>query len=258
MNIAVCISSRLRSSWRISIPHIINYFKQYDANVDYFVTISDVSLNRYKIWGESYISNIKDQDIEDLKIMLSPKILYVEKNYKDIDNILNKYDNVDQLKKDNYYYIYQLFSSELCNNLKNEYSINNKTDYDLVFKIRPDMILVNTISSNDIINHLNNLEDGIYAYEYTETMMADCFFYGKNNIINKYFKNATDKVVQHFLETNDEIRAEYGYRLLAKLSNVELKSIHNRICGICIRKSATSNMTIDELKRLETNDELGC
>lgn len=51
MKVHVCLSSRLRSSWKVSIPCIVNYFKKY--NVDYFITTMLLVVNRYKIWIKS-------------------------------------------------------------------------------------------------------------------------------------------------------------------------------------------------------------
>lgn len=258
MNIAVCISSRLRSSWNISIPYIINYFKQYNCNIDYFFTTSNIVVNRHKIWGESYISYIQDDDISKVKEYLQPKVFYIENNYYDINKLLENYNDIDLFKKDNYYYLYQLFSMELCNNLKKIYCIENNIKYDVVFKIRPDMILINHIDNNKMLDHLNSLEDCIYTYEYNEDRMSDCFFYGNDFTVNKFLKNAADKIICEYKTNQSEIRSEYGFRLLAKLSDVKIKSSSDKLYSICLRKSATIDMTINQLKELEHKDQRGC
>jgi hypothetical protein len=240
----------------VSIPCIVNYFKKY--NVDYFITTSNIVVNRYKIWGESYISYTNDNEISEINEYLNPKAFYIEKYYCNIDDILKNYKDVDFLKQDNYYYLYQLFSMELCNNLKNKYANQNDVKYDVVFKIRPDMILVNNIRDEDMLHHLNNLEDYIYTYEYDEMKMSDCFFYGKNDIVNKYLEDATNKIIYKYKETNCEIRSEYGFRLLAYLSDIKIKSSSDKLYSICLRRSSTPNMSIFELKQLEHKDELGC
>jgi hypothetical protein len=222
MNIAVCISSRLRGVWKITLPKIKLYFDQLNINVDYFLHTSNINVDRYTLWGESYTNFISNNDINEIKKILNPKKIYVEENYKDINLLLNTIPttiNINTFKQDNYYNIYPIFSMEQCNNLKNEYSASQNIKYNVVYKIRPDIFFIDNTPINIILEHYKNLNQLLYVAEQKDNRIADLMFYSNNNIMNQLLINASYRMINSNLES----RAEVGLYNLSQISNISIE-----------------------------------
>jgi hypothetical protein len=125
MRIAFCFSGELRSidkTWPILKNKLINYFSSYD--IYYHTWSDDNDIN--KIHYIQNDPNTKDVLIEDRKT-------FHEKNY--IEYITNNTKVQPFLR--------QLYSLNKCNMLKKEYEKRHDFKYDIVFRIRPDMLVCN-------------------------------------------------------------------------------------------------------------------
>jgi uridine kinase len=145
MKIAILISGFLRT-FSFNKDKIYNLFKQYHP--DYFLHISTEEYN------DNYI-NISN-NLNDIISLLNPvQILYE----KELDF---KNENMKKM----WYKFY------ILNNIKNIYQKNNNINYDIIIRIRPDILIL-----DDTINLIKN-EHNIYG-------INDEFFYGSNDKINE-------------------------------------------------------------------------
>ena len=172
IKIAVAVSSRLRNNNDVSLKSIVNFFNYQDCEIkietDYYIHLNRkkcIILNGKKNFSQDLISNDEEKMIVDI---LNPKKFIIEDGY---DSIKEKIKNVNldirsddwlinpEFNKD-YQRLYPHHSQEESIKLIDEYETKNNFNYDLIFKIRPDLYVEPhpncspTFSRNIVFNYL--------------------------------------------------------------------------------------------------------
>jgi len=185
MKVACLIFGLLRT-FPNHIEHMKNKFQKYD--IDYFIHIT----NNY---NDEY--NTKKCNYEEMINILKPvqTIIEYDMNYKN-----SIYINAKK----------QWYKFSVLNNVKNYYEEINNIKYDIVLRIRPDLLILDNTFEFD-----NLIEDGVIYGN-------DEFFYS-----NKYTADILAKLIYKFDELNNESitkKTDFFYNYL-KLRNIIQKNI---------------------------------
>jgi hypothetical protein len=161
LKIALCISGRIDNIKYCYNTWHNNFLKYY--NVDIFMHINDCSYD----------------DKQFIESIIKPKkITYEDPNL----NKENWYLNMNIM-------LYRLY---YCNNLKNQYAINNNINYDVVIRMRPDITMYENLNLTSLLPDLFNdiLYIPIYRYDLSDIInlfglgLTDQFFISNNKISN--------------------------------------------------------------------------
>lgn len=185
MNIAILISGHIRDCNTDNInENIINTLKSSGYNVDVFV--STWSINERRLGGAMYLDDKVTENISKL----NPVKIEIEDNKR--HDFLHRYKSVilhqhmsTETCADAVSQLYKLYK---CIELMRSYSNENNKKYDIVIKIRPDIIYFNKISITDIDKCLNNncvyMAEWHKRYENVTMKIMDCFFFGNIEVMN--------------------------------------------------------------------------
>lgn len=182
MRVALCISGQMRT-----------YKECFDLlNKNILQTLSpDIFIHT---WEGSGISHKEKKDTEegivtfdDLKNLYNPKDIVIE-NFE--SSFLEEYKGVkvpEVLKKkepSNYKGSIPLFYKMYeCNKLKKEYEKKHKFKYDVVIKLRPDLMILDKMALNSIDS------DKLYFSDYAinqHHQISDKFAYGSSTVMDQY------------------------------------------------------------------------
>jgi hypothetical protein len=178
LKIAVILSGQIRNDYNISLNSIKNNII-IPLNADVFY---------------NFDNNKTDLEKENIHNFLSPK-KFTWETY-DINKEYNFITNIYKMTKR----IYE------ANNLKIEYENENKFKYDIVIRIRPDLLVKNKLSS-DLINNIK--KNTLYApkvnnldiIHYMKHFICDQMNFGSSETMDIYskFYLEIDKYKQHTL-----------------------------------------------------------
>lgn len=173
MKTAFCFSGELRSidkTYELINSKIFSKFSDYD--VFYHSWTDDPDL--HKLHHLAQDSHIKNIHLENRKS-------FDEKNYGD-----HRYSNVNVQSL-----LGQLYCLKQCNNLKSEYEKSNNFKYDIVVRIRPDILIVNDTSlENDIESW--NMSDHFYTTKHDDWFGYNDRFYFSNSENMDFISNRLD------------------------------------------------------------------
>jgi uridine kinase len=217
MHIAILIAGYSRSM-NINIES----WKQYlikDNTYDIYLHISDD-----ETYKDRYLNNV---DIDKIKKDISIKYIIFSKNIQfsndsKINNIYNQY-----------------YKYTLLNNLKNNSIETENINYDIVIKLRPDVLLIKEINfekdleniyipidskidKNKLHNEWDNYICDIIAYSNNNNMNNYFkFFYNLNTLINEY-GNVQETLLFHYLTQNNMKYklVHINYNIILSLCNI--------------------------------------
>jgi uridine kinase len=187
MRVAILISGYLRS-FDVNLDNIKKKLIDKFNNVDVYIHITENEEHE-----DRYLNNIPKNLLQRIKEILNPISSLVEPNYFFSKN-----------KKKNILYN-QLFKYYKLNELK---KINEKIygEYDLVFKIRPDLHFVSEIKleqkNNSITVPKDSKIDKGKLLNPSDNFISDTFAFGNSKSMNIYFD---------IFKNLDELTKEYGY-----------------------------------------------
>lgn len=164
MKIAICFSGKMRT-YKKCFPYIKSVLLDkldYDA---YFHTWQDEDID-YNFITDNY----------------NTKSICIEKQIDWVENYPNKH-NCSSGIHSNLGIISMYYKIYMCNKLKNEYAKANNIKYDCVIRIRPDGVLNNSLS----INELNNLNDiWVGTKDANDRWVVDTFAFSSPENMNLY------------------------------------------------------------------------
>ena len=153
MRIAVCFSGMVRTSKYVT-PNLLNYFGDQLPNIDFFMHTWDITEPKlYTPGSMGLITSSINQSTRD-------------PSYPIISAITNDYKNFKKIKVESfseqceiYRYFPLWYSWVKSMKLKEEYENEYNFTYDIVLKMRPDMIFpIGNTLQQEIDNFLNNPE----------------------------------------------------------------------------------------------------
>jgi hypothetical protein len=250
MKIALCFSGHLRNfNYAIDniIENIINPLKNNDENtIDIFISTWDKNGLRSNNWqGDiNYINEIENK--------LKPKIIDIENENRNY--FIENYSS-QQYKK------FKLCSSDTCSNassmwykvyksfqLVEKYSKENNINYDILVRIRPDVIYHNKLDYKTFINNFQNetiiLPEWHGKYEEINHQIMDQFAIGKYEIMKKYF-NTFENILE-FIKTDNVIHCGEGF-LYGTIQKYNINIKKYKISYSIIRKIIDNKLILDKM-----------
>lgn len=207
----------------------------------------DFFISTWSHTGFSY--NTKHGDVltkrNDLDLELYNKIINNYKNVKsiEIENydewVVNLPENIKSLMSSRLVggeavtSPPQLYKIYKCNELKKQYEIDNDFKYDLVIRIRPDLVFLESLNL-DTIDSINHINFGIPGAFYPNRIF-DIFFYSNNSNMDKLSEtwlNIIDCINDGFdngLDKRDCCRLLY---VSALRNNLIVNDLKTRICDV--------------------------
>jgi len=217
-NLAIFISGRLLYYNECLYPIINNLYQKYNVYLFFSINTFSLDINNQKSTSIEFIIN-------DLKKKFGESFCECSfEEYKLPKYIVDKYieNNINTFG----YNVFSCFYNDRKNfRLIEEYEINNNINFDIICKIRSDLILYNDIdfiidNKDDLIIHNKHMMEIRYwghFYNDTPLMISDAFAYGnkksmkiycstydwilKNNLNGLYFQTfeiaLTDSILQH-------------------------------------------------------------
>jgi hypothetical protein len=159
MKIAVCMSGQLRLG-NLAFPNIRRFFGELFSSVDFFIHTWDTNLYRnvmafHNITVRPPIRVYK-RDLKTYKSLYQPKKFLVGNQKDFIRPLKEKYNIVGDLA-------YSYYSFYKAMELKNQYQKENNIEYDVVVKLRPDLLFPSDRTfQKDLTQFINN-KDNIYS-----------------------------------------------------------------------------------------------
>lgn len=249
MKIAVCISGEMRSFESEMVRNGFKYIS--DLNPDIFVS---TWLHTGFSYNEKRDTHILDKR-HDVDLSLIERIKSSYNNIKSIE--VEDYDdwllNLDPLIKN----IMsgkliggeaitappQLYKMYRCNQLKSKYEREHNFKYDVVIRVRPDLVYLDSIDFSNI-NSLNHINFGIPG-AYWANRIFDIFFYSNSENMDKICDTWNNLIVnindsfENGLDKKDCCRLLY---VSALRNNIEVNDLKNRICEVYRNESHTDFM----------------
>lgn len=224
MKIALCFSGHFRN-FNYSVGNIKSFIIRpllsNNHHVDIFCSFWDTNGFR----EESFGNNITDINI--IKTIIDPKILDFEKFNA---NSFNQYRSDQYLEYPNLCCINTSYDASSmwykvnrCFQLMNQYSIENNIKYDIIFRLRPDIIYTKPIDINIILNakYDNKLYMPIWhkKYENVTCQMMDHFSFGNYQTMSIYMN--TYNVINNVITQKNYPHTAEGFLYYnLKLNNI--------------------------------------
>lgn len=222
MKVALCLSGQLRC---FNHPMVIESFNKTFSDLDYDIFIST--------WGDMNITgNIKD-DIES--VYGNIKSINVENYDEWFQSIDDNLRNISQQPNPPHKptSLPQLYMIYKCNELKKKYEHDNGITYDIVFRVRPDLLFVNKV---DITNFNNNTVFNInFGKAYHPNRIYDIFFYGDSktmDTLSNSFLSYVDLVNHDFDNRLNKVDACRLLYLQCYNNNINVQNVNNRLCEV--------------------------
>lgn len=186
MKIAICFSGQIRTGVEAA-KNVKNYIGELYNNVDFYMHTWDIS--REKQWNPESDMSVKYNTVTFPKIKDSrPLADELNKAYDSkfkkirIDNFGNWENSIGS----NYMgYSPLWYSWQQSILLKQEYEIENNFCYDVVIKMRPDIIFPKSLSLLEEIDHYNIDASKFYAMGYAENRIDDVMFLSSSTLMDR-------------------------------------------------------------------------
>jgi len=158
-------------------------YNKYDCtfeNVDTFISTDNLDLektyNYYKNIKSIYLSHNSSfhGDLKEMGQILENK----DDLFKGAELRIKNFDPHMKLHGS----IYQWYRLLICKNMMEQYEKENKINYDIVIRVRPDIIF----NHNLTISHINELIEDVYSNNNKAYMDSDFFAIGTREIMNRY------------------------------------------------------------------------
>jgi hypothetical protein len=177
MKIAICFSGQMRTA--IYAFHNIKHFLGDLINSsDFFIHTWDNNSEK-SVWGDKFRRrlefSIPQADLEAYINLYSPKKYEIGELPPDRESKTPEYSKMRSLIR--------------CMQLKQEYERSNGFIYDVVIKLRPDMIVDPAISMYSVLNHLTFADNILFVNEIVYDRPDDVIWFAKSStmdIISEY------------------------------------------------------------------------
>lgn len=250
MKIALCFSGHLRN-FNLSVDNIIENIitplKNNNTNeVDIFISTWDTNGQRHDNWSGSL------DYIDEIKTKLNPKSFEIEKENRNY--FVNNYSSLQ-------YRNFSLCSSDTCSNassmwykaykcfqLMKKYSESNNFIYDIVIRIRPDIIYHNKINYNNVLDCLKYnkilMPKWHGKYEEVTFQLMDHFTLGPYVLMEKYLSTYLD--IPEFIKSNDIVHCAEGF-LFGTIKKNNINITRSEISYSVIRKVINNEITYEKI-----------
>jgi hypothetical protein len=178
MKIAICFSGMVRTS-NYATPNLLKYLGDLFPNIDFFMHTWNITQHKqYAIGAMALLSN-------------NYKKCSVESSYPIVCNMVNDYKNFKKIKIEEFSNECEIYNSfplwyswAQSIKLKEEYENEYNFKYDVVLKMRPDMIFPEgSTLHKEIDNFLNNPEL-FYVMGGNESRLNDVYFLSSSDNMN--------------------------------------------------------------------------
>jgi len=191
--VAILITGYIRSFKNVFVSitdHLINV--NTDISFDIFLHFSKETSN------DKYRND--DTDLDYITKMYNFKTIIYDNDYVFKDN--PKENNIFS----------QNYKMYILNKYKNQISIIENTQYDIVFRLRPDVylhsnIILNNIEKDIVYLPVNSKMDKTKLTNIDDPYICDILAYGNNDIMNKYFDyfNHLDELIIKYDKVNETL-----------------------------------------------------
>ena len=141
MKVALIMYGHLRTYKKCYAKLRQNFIDKYNADV--FIHTWDEIEAKTKSWHNRHmdVKSLSNNDLSDIKKLYTPKGLIIE-HQGDVANDITTPNNAISAPGQEY----MLHSMFMADKLKSDYETKNNFKYDVVVKIRPDILLVNPLN----------------------------------------------------------------------------------------------------------------
>lgn len=179
MKIAVCFSGQIRTGVHAA-ENILNFLDIKKNNIDFFIHTWDISIK--KEWHFNSIISKRGQ---------KEKYLHTESGYLLLEK-LNQHYNFKSVEIENFKDFSNLYLSQFINfspqwyswyksvQLKKKYEELGNFKYDIVIRMRPDIIYPKRKKLDNEISHYLNDKEKFYVIGYSPIRIDDVFFYSNS------------------------------------------------------------------------------
>ena len=190
MRIAVCFSGQMRTGILAS-SNILNFIGELLSDVDFFIHTWDVDSHKTFFDEPNHMPEytiIKLKDLNDINRIYE---IYKPKLYK-TENYQSFIINLEKNEVTNHYPMWHSWAESI--KLKTQYEKENNFEYDVVIKMRFDIIYEPKFKLRDIINeHIDDIKNNVFFSEiiptpnhniYGNICIHDITFISNSNIMN--------------------------------------------------------------------------
>jgi len=176
MKIAICLSGQMRTAL-YAWPNIKNFLGKLIDSTDVFIHTWDINSEK-SVWGDQTFLRkkfiIPDNDLLEYINIYKPKKYEIEKVSLDDGDIVMEY--------------FQWCSLVKSIQLKQEYENSNDFTYDIVIKLRPDMIVDPAISIYNIIDQLDFTGNILFSNDVINGIPDDVIWFASSEVMNSISK----------------------------------------------------------------------
>ncbi len=203
MRIAVCFIGMIRTGPE-TVENLKNWFRGVYHDIDFFMHTWDVSESKLWHYESRYvIDNIRPQNL--YRESSYPLIEKMEKSY-DRKFIAVEVENQERFLSSKFFSRYMGFSPQWYSwykvmNLVDQYERSNNFRYDLVVKIRPDIMFPKERNLREEILRYYGDITALYTLGYDPVRIDDVMFLGSSSVMHRSSKFMVDSSKTHW-ETN--------------------------------------------------------
>ena len=176
MKIAICLSGQMRTAiyaW----PNIKKFLEKLIDSTDFFIHTWDINSEK-SVWGDQTFLRkkfiIPDNDLLEYINIYKPKKYEIENVSLD-----------DGITAMDYFQWHSLVKSI---QLKQEHETSNGFIYDIVIKLRPDMIVDPSISIHNIIDQLDFTDNVLFSNDVINGIPDDVIWLASSEVMNAISK----------------------------------------------------------------------
>lgn len=218
--IAICLSGQVRSwkkcykSWNLIWENAQN------PNVDFFIHTWDQNTHPAKFGNFKPPQQVEKEEIDEIIEILKPKKIIFEQSRKFLIEGEDTYLNHSP-------YLSQYYGVLRCSRLKKEYEIENNFLYDVVVRLRFDLLLEDPVLFGHDIKLKERTIYGIhYGYDSTKNSFrfGDMIFYSDSftyDILADYYYGVNFLPKEWF---DSSVPPEFGWYYYFKSNNIDLES----------------------------------
>lgn len=212
-----------------AVPYIKNFIEKIpNSDIDFFLYTSNKTQfnfgnqkdrNKQYNFLQNNTCYINDKDISIYFDNFNIKNHIIEEKYEELKDIVYSnldHDNAVAWENDLYRPIQQFYGAEKCNLLKQEYEQQNNFKYDVVFRIRPDLVLSWWPDQQYPPKTPEEWDKYIFDKEYQErgrsnqifvtyidviqgqSRIGDNFVFGNSTSLDLFFKNITKNSISYW------------------------------------------------------------
>ena len=219
MKVAYCFSGLLRTFDKTYEKISKNILKILPGDI-FIHTWDTLGNNSTKTWwsgDEKYGQKIENKIIDEVNRLYDPAKILIEEQSKLLKHDYTEYNSSRKGEFQNTFSMwYSIYSS---NKLRLEYEKQNHIKYDVVFRMRFDMLPLNTIDLNQV-EDFSSLYVGKNDNCYLVNAISDIFAYSSPEIMNKYCE-LYNNLKEFYLIPN--LGSEIGFTKYIKHCKINVK-----------------------------------